>query len=351
MALLKLASRSFAVAFAAGLLLLVVSCSNSDSESSGDDGSLEVLCTVEESWCRVMVAAFEDETGIETTFERLGSGEALTALRDSKANPTFSVWWGGSADGYVAAKAEGLLATYKSPNAGSVPAASKDADGAWTGVYAGALGFCSNRAELTKLGLNPPASWQELLNPALKGRVSIAHPATSGTAYTALWTLLTLNRFDEAATFAYLTALNGTVGEYTRSGAAPAGLAGSGTAAVAIVFAHDCAAAIDGGARDLVLTFPREGTGFETGATALIAGAPNPEAGKKWIDWVLTADAQELGVQAKAYQLPLNPEATVPAQSVKLSAITLVDYDFTRAGQQRQALTAKFEQQIAAQPR
>jgi hypothetical protein len=36
---------------------------------------------------------------------------------------------------------------------------------------------------------------------------------------------------------------------------------------------------------------------------------------------------------------------------VKLSAITLVDYDFTRAGQQRQALTARFEQQIAPQPR
>jgi iron(III) transport system substrate-binding protein len=232
-----------------------------------------------------------------------------------------------------------------------VPAASKDADGAWTGVYAGVLSFCSNRTELTKLGLNPPTSWQDLLNPALKGRVSIAHPSSSGTAYTALWTLMTLNHFDEDATFAYLAALNENVGEYTRGGAAPAGIAAAGTAAVAVVFAHDCATAIDSGALDLVIAFPKEGTGFETGATALLNGAPNPEAGKQWIDWALTAEAQELGVEAKAYQIPMNPDAAVTALSAKLDSLNLVDYDFAKAGAQRQALSARFEAEIAPQPR
>jgi iron(III) transport system substrate-binding protein len=332
-------------------LLWLAACGTSSEKPPSDGGHLEVLCTVEEGWCKVMVAAFEAKTGIATTYERLGSGDAVAALVASKADPKYSVWWGGSADGYVAAQAAGVLAAYKSPNASGVPAASKDADGAWTGVYAGVLGFCSNRAELAKLGLGTPTSWQDLLNPALKGRVSIAHPSSSGTAYTALSTLMTLNRFDEAATFSYLTALDGNVAAYTRSGAAPAGLAASGTAAVAVVFAHDCATAIDAGAKDLVISFPREGTGFETGATALVKGAPNAEAGKKWIDWALTAEAQELGAEAKAYQIPLNPDAKVPTLSVKLSTIALVDYNFTKAGAQRQALTSKFEAQIAAPPK
>src|SRR5688500_11337554 len=345
--LVKLALRSLAAVLAAAVVLpLLAACSSSTAITARDGDRLEVLCTVEEGWCKVMVAAFESKTGIATTFDRLGSGDAVDALHNSKANPKYSVWWGGSADGYVAAKADGVLAPYESPNADAIPTASKDADGAWTGVYAGALGFCSNQAELAKLGLNPPASWQDLLNPDLKGRVSIAHPSSSGTAYTALWTLMTLNRFDEEATFAYLSALDKNVAEYTRSGAAPAGIAANGTAALAVVFAHDCATAIDAGARDLVLSFPKEGTGFETGATALIKDAPNPEAGKKWIDWALTAEGQELGAQAKAYQLPLNPDAKVPALSVKLGSIALVDYDFTKAGEQRQALSAKFEEQI-----
>jgi iron(III) transport system substrate-binding protein len=333
-------------------LLSVTACTSAseDTATDGDGDRLEVLCTVEESWCEVMVAAFEAETGIGTTYERLGSGDALAALRESKDDQRFSVWWGGAADGYVAAKSDGLLASYESPNASAVPTASKDAEGVWTGVYAGALGFCSNRTELGKLGLGVPVSWQDLLDPELQGRVSIAHPSASGTAYTALWTLMTLNSFDEAATFAYLGALNENVGEYTRSGAAPAGIVADGTAAIAVVFAHDCATAIDSGAQDVEISFPSEGTGFETGATALIEGAPNPDAGKRWIDWALTAEAQELGAEARAYQIPLNPDASVSTLSVKLSSIALVDYDFTKAGEQRGALSSKFEAQIAPQP-
>lgn len=340
------------VALGCLVVLALAACDTAASNTAAvDERPLTVLCTVEESWCRVMVAAFEAKTGIPTTYERLSAGDALAALRTSKDSPRYSVWWGGAADGYVAAAADGLLAPYVSPNATAVPAGSKDASGAWTGVYVGALAFCSNRSELGRLGLNPPQSWQDLLNPALKGRVSMAHPSSSGTAYTALWTLMTLNRFDEGATFTYLSALNANVAAYTRGGAAPAGLAAAGTVAVAVVFAHDCAAAIDAGGRDLAISFPREGTGFETGATALIKGAPSPEAGKQWVDWALTAEAQELGATAKAYQLPLNPDAAVPALSVKLASITLVDYDFRRAGDQRQSLTSKFEQQIAPVPR
>ena len=74
----------------------------------------------------------------------MSSGDAAAALRDEKDDPQFSVWWGGSADGYVAAQADGLLEAYISPNAAAVPPQSKDAEGYWTGIYIGALGFCSN---------------------------------------------------------------------------------------------------------------------------------------------------------------------------------------------------------------
>ena len=65
--------------------------------------SLTVLCTPQEDWCQAMVAAFSAETGIPTTYVRLSSGEALARLRAGAAAPEFSVWWGGPADGFVAA--------------------------------------------------------------------------------------------------------------------------------------------------------------------------------------------------------------------------------------------------------
>jgi iron(III) transport system substrate-binding protein len=337
------------------VLLASSACGSSfaSTSSSADDNKpakLTVLCTVEERWCAAQTAAFESETGIRTRYVRLSGGDAVAALNDTKGKLKFSVWWGGSADGYVAAKADGRLEPYKSPKAAKVPGDSKDEDGYWTGIYVGALGFCSNRAKLAEAGVAVPDSWSDLLDPALKGQVSIAHPATSGTAYTALWTLMTLNELDETATFEFLTALDGNVAEYPASGSAPVEAVAKGAATVGVVFAHDCVAAIADGASDLVLSFPEEGTGSEIGATAVVKNGPDPAAARKWIDWALTAKAQEVGPRARAYQLPMNPKAKVSKFSIDLDEIKLVDYDFVQAGEMRAALTDRFTTSVAPVP-
>jgi len=344
-------------------VLLAASACGSDSTSSSkpsasapsstDDATpktLTVLCTVEEEWCAAQTAAFEAETGIATTYVRLSGGDAVAALGDTTTKPEFSVWWGGSADGYVAAKDGGKLAQYKSPNAAAVPDSAKDADGYWTGIYFGALGFCSNRTKLAAANLPPPDSWSDLLDPALQGQVSIAHPATSGTAYTELWTQVALHDLDADAAFEYLTALDANVAEYTASGSAPVDAVASGAATVGVVFAHDCVTAIADGTSDLVLSFPEEGTGSEIGATAVIRGGPDPEAARQWIDWALTAKAQEIGPTAGAYQLPENPKAKVSKFSIDPDEIKLVDYDFVEAGTRRDALTERFTTSIAPAP-
>ncbi|MEO8509876.1 MAG: ABC transporter substrate-binding protein [Chloroflexota bacterium] len=319
----------------------------------GDGGetpeSLTVLCTPQEDWCQAMVQAFQTETGIETTYVRLSSGEAFARLQAAADAPEFSVWWGGPADGFVAANAEGLIEPYVSPNAEAVSADQKDADGVWTGVYVGALGFCSNTAVLDELGVDVPTSWDDLLDPALAGQVAIAHPASSGTAYTALYTqVLRLGGEDEA--IEYMTELHPNILQYTSSGAAPAEMAGRGEIAVSVVFSHDCVRNIDAGFTDLEVSFPEEGTGYEIGGVALIANAPEPEAAKMWIDWSLTAEAQEIGATTASFQLPTNPDAAVSERSVNLDDVNLVDYDFQAAGEARADLTARFEDEVAAKP-
>ncbi|MCE9621133.1 MAG: ABC transporter substrate-binding protein [Actinomycetia bacterium] len=335
---------------AGAALLLFGACGSSSEKEDGASLKLSVLCTVEETWCAAQTAAFQQATGVATTFVRMSSGDAATALRDGKDDPQFSVWWGGSADGYVAAQADGLLEAYVSPNAAAVPTQSKDADGFWTGIYVGALGFCSNTEALDTAGLEAPHSWDDLLDPALLGLVSMAHPASSGTAYTALWTVMTLNDLDEDATFSYFEQLDANIVDYTKSGSAPVQVVADSEAAVGIVFAHDCTAAIAKGATNLQLTFPEQGTGFETGAMAMINGGPDAEAARLWIDWALTAQAQEVGAQAFAFQLPMNPDAKVSELSVDLDSIKLVAYDSAAAGEQRDALSARFEAQFGPKP-
>ena len=323
--------------------------SSSGSEVAATPESLTVLCTPQEDWCQAMVAAFQEETGIETSYVRLSSGEAFARLQAAADAPEFSVWWGGPADGFVAANAEGLLEPYVSPNAEAVAAEQKDAAGVWTGVYVGALGFCSNTTVLDELGVDVPTSWDDLLNPDLQGQVAMAHPASSGTAYTALYTqVLRLGGEDEA--IEYMQELHPNILQYTSSGAAPAEMAGRGEIGVSVVFSHDCVRNIDAGFSDLEVSFPEEGTGYEIGGVALIANAPEPEAAKMWIDWSLTAEAQEIGATTASFQLPTNPDAAVSERSVNLEEVNLVDYDFQAAGEARADLTARFEDEVAAKP-
>lgn len=360
-----------------GLALLVLSL-----PLAAQEDSLTVLCTPQEDWCVAMTQAFQEATGITTSYVRMSSGESLARIRATTDNPEFSVWWGGPADAFIAGAEEGLLETYESPNAEVIPAQYKSSDNTWTGVYVGALGFCSNVEILDELGVEPPTSWEDLLDPALQGNIAMAHPATSGTAFTAFWTVVTLEAdkleypdgkpaegeevegtgegytedgspteqaIDNA--FAYFSKLNQNILQYTRSGSAPGRMAGGGEIAVAIIFSHDCVKLQVEGFQDiLVNTFPEEGTGYEIGGMAIIRNAPEPEAARAWYDWALTADAQAIGQTVNSLQLPTNPDTPVSELSVNLSDVNLVDYNFQAAGEHRNAVVERFDTEVAPEP-
>ncbi|MEQ8675634.1 MAG: ABC transporter substrate-binding protein [Aggregatilineales bacterium] len=338
---------------------------------SAQGDTLTVLCTPQEDWCVAMTQAFEEETGISTNYVRLSSGESLARIRASSDNPEFSVWWGGPADAFIAASEEGLLEQYESPSAEEIPEQYKDADSYWTGVYVGALGFCSNLDILDELGVEAPTSWEELLAPELEGFVAMAHPATSGTAFTTFWTTVTLYAdaleaeeegagFDEEGApteaaidlaFEYFAELNNNILQYTRSGSAPGTLAGQGEIAVAIIFSHDCVKLQEEGFDGiLTTTFPEEGTGYEIGGMAIIADGPEPDTARLWYDWALTASAQEIGPTVNSLQLPTNPDAAISELAVNLSEIMVVDYNFSAAGLNRTELVERFDEEIATAP-
>jgi iron(III) transport system substrate-binding protein len=56
------------------------------------------------------------------------------------------------------------------------------------------------------------------------------------------------------------------------------------------------------------LEFPKLGTLFIPNTLALVRGGPNPEAGKKLIDYLLSPAVETQLAQGGGYQLPVNPE-------------------------------------------
>ena len=161
--------------------------------------TLGLLCTPHILWCEGMKTEFQriyPKTTVE--FVRLSSGEALTRLRNERANHAVRhlVGW---ADRLVYRRQTGRSA--RSLRLAHLlnlidPKLMKDPDNYWAGIYIGSLGFASNKHFLEKHKLQPPESWDDLLNPAFKNQLVMAHPASSGTAYTALITVLQLKGED-----------------------------------------------------------------------------------------------------------------------------------------------------------
>ncbi len=307
---------------------------------------LSLLCTPQQEWCEGMKGEFQKKyPDITVNFVRLSAGEAVTRLRNEKDNPQFDIWWGGPIDSFIAAKQEGLLQRYDSPNLANLldPAKMKDADNQWAGVYVGSLGFATNKNYLDKNpGLKAPESWDDLVKPEWKGQIMIAHPATSGTSYTALSTVLQIK--GEQAGWDWIKKFSQNVLQYSKSGATPAQLVGQGEAAVGVVFSHDIVAQMEKGL-PLVLTFPKEGTGYEIGGMAIIKGAKHVDAAQKWFDWAISPEAQNLGPKYKAYQAPTVKGAT--ASKPELLQVKLIDYNFDQAGKNKKAVIDKFSNEVA----
>lgn len=310
------------------------------------DKELNLLCTPQEEWCQGMKQEFEKKYGITVNYVRMSAGEALARVQAEKDNPTFDIWWGGPIDSYVAAKDAGILYQYNSPNFANLvdPAKAKDKDNYWAGIYMGSLGFGTNKDWLAK---NPnakaPTSWDDLLKPEFKGQIMMAHPSSSGTAYTALSTILQIR--GDTAGWDYIKKLTGQMTQYTKSGAAPAKFVGQGEAAVCIVFSHDIVNEIDNNKMPLLLTFPAEGTGYEIGGVSILKGAKHLDAAKAWFDWALTPETQALGPKYKAYQAPT--VKGVALSHPELMQVKLIAYDFILAGTNKKAVVDRFTNELA----
>lgn len=347
--------RSTAIASTAVLALTMLASCAVDEAKPGTDsgevsGKLVVACGAQEDWCQAMTSAFQTKTGVQTSFVRLSSGEAVARLESAKEQPEFDVWHGGPADGYGQAREKGLLEEYVSPNAAAIPEQYKDPDGWWTGVYVGALGMCSNTDVLSELGVDQPKTWEDLLDTKLKGQIMMAHPATSGTAYTALWTQVVLKGGEDQG-MAYMKQLNANILQYSKTGSAPGEAAARGEVAVGIIYTHDCVKYREEGAKSLVVTHPSDGAGYEIGGVALVAKNQNPAAAKAYIDWALTAEAQNIGPTVGSFQVLTAPDAVTDERMAKLNEIKLIDYDFAAAAAAKAGLISRFDEEIASEPK
>lgn len=302
-------------------------------EAAKKDGKLVVYGSCEEQHVAACAQHFQELFGIETSYQRLSTGEVESKVEEENGNPSADVWFGGTTDPYNVAVTKGILEPYEAKNASHLISDKfRDADGNWYGIYKGILGFFYNKDELERKGLDVPQDWPDLLDEKYKDLIWMSNYNTAGTAKLILNTVIQKYGHDDG--IKYLVDLDKNVQVYTKSGSGPSKNVGTGECTIGIGFLHDAIYQIvDNGYQNIGLVIPSSGASYEVGATAIFKGCKHENAAKLWIEYALSPQCVERAQEVGAYQFLVIDDAKQPAvvEEYGLDPNNVMDYNFEDA--------------------
>ncbi len=255
--------------------------------------------------------AFGDEYGIDVTILSMGTGEVLQRIVTEKENPQADVMYGGVnyANGINYAE---YFEPYVAKGDELLPEAYRNLNGRVTRYCLdGSAALLLSLDVFKSLGLDPDkfTKYDDLLNPALKGRIAFGNPAASSSAWAELTNMLLVmgnEPYDEAAwdwIGKFAKQLNGIM--INSSSAIYKGVV-SGEYAVGVSYEDPCVGLLVDGATNVKLVYPAEGAVWLPAGAAVIKGAKNMDNAKLFMDWLISETGQR--EVAKSTARPVNPE-------------------------------------------
>lgn len=282
----------------------------------------------------------EQHPDIDVKFVRDSTGIVTAKLLAEKDNPQADVIWGLSAVSLMQFEQAGLLAPYTPKDGDKVLPSFKDAANppAWFGIDAWMTGFCVNTVELGNKKLPMPESFTDLVKPEFKGSITMPNPASSGTGFLTVSAILQL--MGEEKGWAYLDALHDNISAYTHSGSKPCKLAGTGESVVGISFGYRGLQQKKKG-EPIETIFPKEGSGWDLEANALVKKAAIKPEAKVFLDWALSMDAMK--EYAQSFAITGYPTDTpIPEGFPADPGKQMIKNDFHWAAQNRDRILAEW---------
>ncbi|MGD8343034.1 MAG: ABC transporter substrate-binding protein [Desulfobacterales bacterium] len=263
---------------------------------------------------------------------RLSTGELGARMLAERDNPQADCIWGWAVTNMSEFVPKGMLAPYKPEGWDKIPANFKDPEGYWTAIDLYAAALVPNTKVLEEKNLPTPKGWNDLLNPAYKGMLIMPNPASSGTGFLQVASLLVLmdpdyktKPVEQNKAWDFLKKLDQNMGQYIKSGSKPAKLTAAGEYAVGASFAFVYSSLKKKGF-PVGLVMPEEGVGYELEANALLKGAKNEAAAKQFLDWAISKQAME---EYAKFKLGVTyPGVSGPKDLPALETIKLAPMDF-----------------------
>jgi iron(III) transport system substrate-binding protein len=236
---------------------------------------------------------------VKFNFVTGGSGVLLKRMETELSAPQADIFWSSSANTLGAFKP--LFDVYRSPEAANIKPALAEPSNLWAASNLHVVTAMVNRK---LLGANAePKVWKDLLDPKWKGKIIIADPANSSTAYTILWgvkQMLGAAALKQLASNVVVTSAAATVLRSVAQGEYPVGL----------TFESNAYAYVAGGQKEIKLVYPEDGTFTTPEYIVLAKGAPNGAVAKRAYDHILSKEVQ-IALLENAFRRPSRADIDV----------------------------------------
>jgi len=262
------------------------------------------------NWAAEFAAFKKRYPEVEIVYNDIGSAATVVALDKARNRPQADTAYYFAASGIDAA-AKNVVAPFKPVNFDKLNAVFRDPDGKWFTIHTLTVAFIVN----TKLVRNVPQSWADLLKPEYKNTVVYLDPRSTGVGQVVAF----------AANFGMGGDMNGLKpgmdyfaklhqsGNVLRVlGTTPYAQFVKGEIPIWISYENDGLKAkyTDGLGDAVAVVIPKEASAAAPYAISLVDKGPNPNAGKLWLNFIMTDMGQ--GIFAQGFVRPSVPGVKLP---------------------------------------
>lgn len=323
------------------LLLLATACGKEKSKNDeipAKSNEVTVYSPLFPDAINSVTNGFTKKTGIKVNLVVAGTGELLKRIQAESENPLGDVIFGGGAESLNSYKK--YFAPYRSTNHNNIDPLFRDPEDKWFGFAVLPMVMIYNTDLVTKK--EAPASWNDLIDPKWNGKIAMASPVKSGSAYTITATLLTAFGKDSETGFdfvkKFIANLDGKV--LGGSSAVPKGVVDK-EYYIGLTLESSAVKYKNAGGH-IEIAYPSEGTSVVADGAALIKGATNEENAKLFLDYIGSKEVQEI-LATKFNIRGVRTDVALPKGLGPISDIKLLDYDFDWASKSKKDIVKRWK--------
>ena len=306
--------------------------------AGSDENKVVIYCPHPLAFINPLVEEFEKQSGVKVEVVAAGTGELLKRVESEKSNPLADIFWGGSL-GTMKPKAA-LFEEYRSVNEDHVQEAFKNKEGSIT-RFTDIPSVIMINTNL--IGDVKVEGYEDLLNPALKGKIAFADPSKSSSSYEHLINMLyAMGKGDPDKGWDYVEKLAKNLDGKLLSGSSAVykGVA-DGEYAVGLTFEEGGAKYVADGA-PVKLVYMKEGVISKPDGIYIIKNAKHMENAKKFIDFITSKEAQTLITQ-KLHRRSVRDDVAAPVGLLPKAEINSINDEEEVVNKNKKAWLDKFK--------